>query len=190
MKNPLDMIQQKRLGYLILDGKEVPVINERLRNVPLDDWRGRELGVEFKAQIELLGQRVQQHKQRVDEMQWLRGVTEPFWKDNPDALMGELVELLSEPDRTKARAILYRKVPVDALPIERVNRQPWHRSIENAIAALIQKGEFTMDDILAEAGIEKNSIERFAAAMYAQRIMNALTSYPANVALPRPQAAS
>jgi hypothetical protein len=75
-------------------------------------------------------------------------------------------------------------VPLDALPLERVNRQPWHRNVENAIPALLRKGEFSIDDILAEAGIGKNSIERSAAAMYARRIMNTVTSYLANVEVP------
>jgi hypothetical protein len=180
------MIQQKRLGYLIFDGEESPVATARLRDVPFDDW----LESDFLEEIELLRQQAQQRMQKADEMDWLNGIIAPLWKDHPDAVMSELVELLPEPDRTRARAMLHATVPVDALPIEQMNRQPWHRKVENAIAALNRKSSFSIDDILAEAGIEKNSIERPAAAMYARRIMDALGSYPANVALPRPRAVS
>jgi hypothetical protein len=56
-----------------------------------------------------------------------------------------------------------------------------------AICALItdEKG-FGINDILIDAGINKNSIECGAAAKYARRIMHTMTMYPASVLLPRP----
>jgi len=180
--------EQKRLGYLVFDGKEMPIITERLRNVPLDAWLSDDTSEEFGAQAELDRQRVRQYAQRANEIEWLCAVIRPLAEryDAPNAPMGELIKLLPEPDRTRAEAIMHAKVPLNALPLERLNRQPWHGNIEDAIFTLIHKDEFGIDDILAEARIAKNSIERPAAKAYAVRIMDVLTNYPAtaNVAVP------
>jgi len=85
--------------------------------------------------------------------------------------------------QTRARAIIDAKVPYGALLLEQVNRQPWHRKIEEAISVLMRGDEFGIGDILAEAGIDENSIMRPVATAYARKIMTALTG-PANVEVP------
>jgi hypothetical protein len=189
MNRPSGICHQNRIGYLIFDGedKELPVLTERLRHVPLDHWSIPDVGNELEQQVELARQIVKQAAQCANEQTWLCAVVRPLAEQYPDAPTSQLVKLLPEPDRSRAEAIMDANatVPWDALPIEQVNRQPWHRDIEEAIFRP-HKGAFTVDDILRAAGIAKNATERPAAAAYAWSIMHALSSYPAtaNVALP------
>jgi len=178
-----DGIEQRRLGYLItLGGPETPVITERLQTVPLADWQPADRYIEFNAQIARDTQRIRQGAQRIAEMEWLIAIVRPLAKE-PDALMAELVEQLPEPERTKAVTIMNARPPLEELPIERIDRQPWHSAIERAIL-LPHKGAFTMDDILAEAGIVADSADYPAALIYAQLLRESLIRFPAGVQVP------
>lgn len=53
MNDPTGRIQQKRLGYLIFDGKEAPIVTERLRDVPLSAWSSNDVDEELTAEAEL-----------------------------------------------------------------------------------------------------------------------------------------
>lgn len=185
-------VEQECLGYLIFDGIEVPIITERLRDVPLDNWLYHDESEEFEAQAEFDRQCARQCARRADETEWLRAVVAELAEQHPGTSRRKLIMLLPEADRTKAEAIMHARVPpLYVFPLERGNRQPWHRNVEEAIDTLIHtlihrhKG-FGIDDILAKAGIGRNSIEYPAAKAYAYSIFNVLTSYPAtaNVRVP------
>ena len=122
-------------------------------------------------------------RQRAAALKWLDSVTAPLQKDHPGALMGQLVELLSEPDRTRGRAIMAATAP-PGLSIERVNRKPWHRAIEVAISIRIRSDDFNMNDILEAAGIDQNAAEYPAALRYASDLVAALTYRPAGAGVP------
>ena len=69
----------------------------------------------------------------------LDAATRSLAEAHPDLLIAELIELLPEPDRSRARTIYQALAPTDGLWIERVNRQPWHGRIERAISARIRR---------------------------------------------------
>jgi len=121
-----------------------------------------------------------------NDLKWLIAVTEPLRVDHPDALMAELIELLlDEPDRSRARVIYQALAPTEGLFLERVNRKPWHRGVEVAISLRIRESEFNLNDILAEAGVAPDAVERPEAESYACRMVEALAHCPAQPVIKR-----
>ena len=82
--------------------------------------------------------------------------------------------MLPEPDRTRGRIIIQTTTAPGGLSVERVNRQWWHASVERAISVRIRAGDFNLNDILIEAGVAKDAVERPEAEVYASRILEAL----------------
>jgi hypothetical protein len=117
--------------------------------------------------------------------QILDAATRHLQKEHPDLLIPELVELLPEPDRTRGRIIIAATTPPGALFIERVHRQWWHASIEDAISAVIRSSSFDLDAILAEAGVAPDAVERPEAERYACRMLEALAHCPAQPVIKR-----
>jgi hypothetical protein len=115
--NPRGAFDQQRIGYLILvGGDEVPVITARLRDTPLGDWLPADTAEECVAQVARMEQRVMQYALRIHEMKWLSVVAAPLAQEHPDLPLDELIELFSEPNREKARAILHERTGI-AIPI-------------------------------------------------------------------------
>jgi hypothetical protein len=106
MNDPSDKIRQNKLGYLFVLGEEVPVLVERLRPVPFGNWLVSDFEVEMTAQIKQGERHAAQCAQRSNEFKWLIAVARPLALEHPDASPSDLIEMLPEPERTKARAIV------------------------------------------------------------------------------------
>jgi hypothetical protein len=177
----MHMPKQTRLGYINWDGEEEELIlTERLRDKPLDSW----LPEDMREEAEASKRRALQVRRHVDQMEWIAYVCTPLWKLYPGAPTGKIIKLLPEPDRTIAEKIVHNPIPKEALPLERTHREPWHERIEKAIFTPPRKrdGSFSLDDILAAAGIDE--ADRPYASAYASAILDVKTHYPANVTLP------
>lgn len=113
----------------------------------------------------------------------LDAATRSLAEAHPGLPMGELIELLDEPDRTRAR-VIYQALAPDGLWLERVDRQWWHASVEQAISRRIRDDEFDLNDILAEADVAPGARERPEAEVYANRILDTLNVCPGQPVMP------
>ena len=119
MHDPIYEIKQRRLGYLILRGEEVPVLVERLRSVPLGDWPGRDLGEEMQAHIAETEQRLAWSTRQAEDIGWLCDTVRSLGRP-PDTPMDELVDLLSGADHTRALGILAANPHVGSRPTDKL----------------------------------------------------------------------
>jgi len=106
MSNSSNEIQQERIGYLIVLGRETPVLIERLRTIPFADWQRSDFMAEMAAQENWCERHFAQLAKKSHELGWLIAMTRPLALQHPDASPNELIEMLPEPERSKARAIV------------------------------------------------------------------------------------
>jgi hypothetical protein len=147
-------------------------MTERLRGVPQKTWSL----ADRREEIAALSARAEECMRQAESEQWLLDICKPFSERFPDIPLAELVHMLPEPERSIAFDITHPPpVKWADLPIERTNRKPWHRLVEEAIRHLDKSPSFTLQDVLKCAGIDQvNDRELWLPAYgYAKQILDA-----------------
>jgi hypothetical protein len=113
--------------------KTEPVL-ERLRGIPIEQWRLSDLDEEIEAH----GRLREEQNRRLETRAFLLGLVDELDKRHPGKTMAELIQLLPLPEREMAMEMVSARTPWEKLPLEQVNRQPWHDRVEKALRERIQ----------------------------------------------------
>jgi hypothetical protein len=154
------------------NGEELPILTRRLQSVPLGEWTRADLTEEEAA----WKKKCERSRRDAESDAWLLRVCEPLFAVHPNAAIGDVVQMLPEPQRSRGIEILNRRVPIEDLPIEYSNRKPWHEQIERAVVARLEGSDengFSITDVLNDALIFESSTEWSAAMEYATGLLDA-----------------
>jgi len=153
-------------------GEEIPVLTRRLQGVPLDNWTR----ADFEEEKGAWARKCERSRRDAESKAWLLRICEPLFAVHPNATIGEVVQMLPEPQRSRGIEILEMPVRMEDLPIEYSNREPWHERIERAVVARLEGSDengFSITDVLNDALIFESSPEWAAGMEYATGLLDA-----------------